>query len=87
VQLFFEQIVSFFLSTFFLVLVVLWALLVHLYQQLRRLLRPTPSKVFDWDKPEYAKEKVVREVQPYATAVGFEIIDEQVETADGFYLR
>ena len=77
------------ISSFFLCLVVAWACLARLSHEIPRWLKkPVNPPTFHWDKPEYVKnEKVVKDVQTYARAVGFEIINEQVETGDGYYLR
>jgi len=87
-DLFVGQFISFFISSFFLSLVVAWASLARLSAELPRWLRPVKPATFPWDNPDYyKKEKVVKDVQSYARAVGFDILDEQVETADGYYLR
>jgi lysosomal acid lipase/cholesteryl ester hydrolase len=87
-DLYVGQFISFLISSFFLSLVVAWACLARLSLELPRWLRPVKPATFPWDKPEYFKtEKVVKDVQTYAEAVGLQILDEQVETADGYYLR
>ncbi|KAE8223226.1 hypothetical protein CF319_g3721 [Tilletia indica] len=49
---------------------------------------PKPSWERDWDDaPRWKKEKLVKDVRYYAGSCGFEIVNEQVETQDGFYLR
>lgn len=43
---------------------------------------------FPWDNRErWRNEEYVKDVRYYARAVGLDIIDEQVETDDGYYLR
>ena len=87
-DLYIGQCISFFISSFFLLLVVAWAWLACLSHELPRWLRSVKPVTFPWDKPEHFKtEKVVKDVQTYAKAAGFEILNEQVETADGYYLR
>lgn len=45
-------------------------------------------KVFEWDDhAKYRKERNTRDVQYYAREAGFDIVDEEVETEDGFVLR
>ncbi|CAD6892196.1 unnamed protein product [Tilletia controversa] len=49
---------------------------------------PKPTWERDWDDaPRWKKEKLVKDVRYYANSCGFEIVNEQVETDDGFYLR
>lgn len=68
--------------------VVAWASLLHLYHRMPARFRPEQPQQYEWDNPQLAKtEKVVKYVQPYAQAIGLDIIDEQVETADGYILR
>ena len=86
-SLFFDQAISFLISSFFLSIVVLWACLVHIFNIILNSLRASPSKVFHWDQAPETPEKVTKEVAYYARAVGFDIQDETVETEDGFYLR
>lgn len=81
IQLQAAQAFSILVSSFFLFGVVIWAFAAEIYTS-----QSVSRKVFDWDNSEF-EEKIVKEVQPYARAAGFEIIDEQVETADGYYLR
>jgi len=41
-----------------------------------------------WDQPEHhEKESVVNNIGYYACQVGLDIVDEEVETADGYLLR
>ncbi|GJJ07797.1 hypothetical protein Clacol_002002 [Clathrus columnatus] len=76
------------ISSTFLICVTFWATAVHFYRRIPAWLRPVEPRRFEWDNPQLAKtEKVVKQVYAYAQAVNFEIIDEQVETADGYFLR
>lgn len=76
------------LSSFFLLLVVVWALAVRLLAAIPKLLAPTIIEQKEWDDPKrWNKEKLVKDVRYYATSCGFEIINETVETQDGYYLR
>lgn len=73
-------------------LVVGWAMLADFSAHLPRFLRrvaPVEPANFPWDKPKYYKEKCVKDVGYYARQAGegYEIVDEEVETEDGFYLR
>ncbi|KAK0522178.1 hypothetical protein OC834_006378 [Tilletia horrida] len=49
---------------------------------------PPTNKDREWDDHKrWKKEKLVKDVRYYASTCGFEIVNEQVETEDGFYLR
>jgi len=42
----------------------------------------------EWDDaPRWKREKLVKDVRYYASTCGFEIVNEQTETEDGFFLR
>ena len=44
--------------------------------------------IYTWDRPEHRdKESVVNDIGYYARQVGLDIVDEEVETADGYLLR
>lgn len=86
--LFFAQFLSNILCSSFLLCVVAWASAVSLYRRVPTWIRPVKPRQLEWDNPQLAKtEKVTKQVQAYAQAIGFNIIDEQVETADGYFLR
>ena len=100
--LFASQLLSFFVSALFLNAVVLWALLADLSNRLilpawlpcpfLRRKSPLPVKPvsFPWDDPaRWRKEKCTKDVRYYARSAGegYDIVDEEVETEDGFYLR
>lgn len=82
------QLVANALSSGFLILVVIWALSVRFLAQLPKLFTQSPIDVKAWDDPRrWAKEDLVKDVRYYAKQCGFEIINETVETQDGYYLR
>ena len=63
-----------------------WALLATipaLYRDLRKV-----KDAFEWDDhAKYQKERNTDNVRYYAQEAGFDIVDEEVETEDGFLLR
>ncbi|KAN0062337.1 hypothetical protein ACQY0O_005219 [Thecaphora frezii] len=76
------------LSSFFLILVVTWALSVRLVSSLPNFFTPQIVELKEWDDaPRWKKEKLVKDVRYYAASCGFEIRNETVETQDGYYLR
>lgn len=81
------QTLSFIISSLFLVLVVGWALLCSIPDVIRRA-RKEPE-VFEWDghAKYHGKERNTKNVRYYAQEAGFDIVDEVVETEDGFLLR
>ncbi|PWZ01216.1 alpha/beta-hydrolase [Testicularia cyperi] len=87
-RLFVTQSAANILSSFFLVLVVIWALSVRFLSAIPKLLSPSEIELKEWDEPKrWAKEKLVKDVRYYASTCGFEIKNETVETQDGYYLR
>ena len=51
-------------------------------------IRQEQPKVYTWDRPEHRKkESVVNDIGYYACQVSLDIVDEEVETADGYLLR
>ncbi|PWN48487.1 alpha/beta-hydrolase [Violaceomyces palustris] len=91
-RLFFSQAAANVTSSFFLVLVVNWALSVRLLSAIPAYLSSSRADdeggKADWDDPpRWAKEKLVKDVRYYAKNCGFEIVNETVETQDGYYLR
>jgi lysosomal acid lipase/cholesteryl ester hydrolase len=86
IALYFGQSLSFIVSSFSLILVVGWALLATipaLYRDLRKV-----KDAFEWDDhAKYQKERNTDNVRYYAQEAGFDIVDEEVETEDGFLLR
>jgi lysosomal acid lipase/cholesteryl ester hydrolase len=82
--LYFGQSFSFIISSFCLILVVCWALLAYVPDLFRRKKR----EAFEWDDhAKYRKEKNTHDVRYYAQEAGFDIVNEEVETEDGFLLR
>lgn len=59
-------------------------LITYIPRALSRPPRPTPS----WDTPHrWLTEKLTKDPKYYARNCGFDIVEEQVETKDGYYLR
>lgn len=76
------------LSSFFLVLVVVWALSVRLLAAVPKFFAPSVAEQKQWDDPKrWRNEKLVKDVRYYAAQCGFEIRNETVETQDGYFLR
>lgn len=66
----------------------MWAFFHRLRKQVPVWIRREQPIVYSWDQPEHPKkERVVNDVSYYARQVGFDIVDEEVETADGYLLR
>ena len=66
----------------------MWAFLHRLQRGVPAWFRRGQPKVYSWERPEYRKkERVVNDVSYYARQVGFDIVEEEVETADGYLLR
>ncbi|SNX87939.1 related to YEH1 - steryl ester hydrolase [Melanopsichium pennsylvanicum] len=87
-RLFVTQTTANVLSSFFLLLVIVWALSVRLLAAIPKFFAPSVKKQKEWDDPKrWGKEKLVKDVRYYAAACGFEIINETVETQDGYHLR
>lgn len=75
-------------SSIILLAVVAIGLTVRMAGMLPRYLMRKPSKVYEWeDNERWKTEKLVKSPQYYARNCGFDIVDEQVETKDGYYLR
>jgi lysosomal acid lipase/cholesteryl ester hydrolase len=90
INLFINQSISFVLSTFFLTLVVGWAMGSELSRVLPRWLSSGEAKKFPWDDERYWKKegrKISKEPRDYARQVGMDIENQTVETEDGYYLR
>lgn len=76
------------LSSFFLILVVIWALSVRLLAAVPKFFGPNIVEEKEWDDPQkWKNEDLVKDVRYYAAKAGFEIVNETVETEDGYYLR
>jgi lysosomal acid lipase/cholesteryl ester hydrolase len=90
INLFINQSISYVLSTFFLTLVVGWAMGSELSRVLPRWLSRGEAKKFPWDDERYWKKegrKISKEPRDYARQVGMDIENQTVETEDGYYLR
>ncbi|CAO1613999.1 unnamed protein product [Jaminaea pallidilutea] len=83
------QLIANTLSSVFLILVVIWALSVRFLAQFPRIFSPAqPEVIQEWDDPDrWGKEGLVKDVRYYARSCGFDIVNETVETADGYFLR
>lgn len=90
IKLFYTQLVANLISAGFLILIVVWALasrslgyiLARLHGQVQ-VRHPRP-----WDEPEkWKNEKLVRDVKYYARSCGYDIVDQEVITQDGYKLR
>lgn len=89
-NLLFIQTVSVILSTYFLILVVLWAVAAELAKWLPKWIWPDRPRKFPWDDEEYWKKegrKVSKDPAFYAKQVGMDIEHQTVETDDGYYLK
>lgn len=91
-RLFVNQAFSMVISTAFLLAVVVYALIVEIYQfgpkVVRRLLGIDRDKMYDWDDAKHwKKEKVTKDPKDYARNCGMEIEEQTIVTDDGFYLR
>ena len=83
-----SQLLANVLSSFFLILVVLWALSVRLLTAIPRFFSSSRQQAYSWDDHErWSKEHLVKDVRYYAENCGFKIVNETVETQDGYYLR
>jgi len=88
IRLFATQTLSLIISSFFLTFVVIWASFHRLRKQVPAWIRREQPNVYIWDRPEHhKKERIVNDVGYYARQVGLDIVDEDVETADGYLLR
>ena len=90
VKLLWTQTVSNTISTCFLLFIVLWALasrsLNYLIAAALGRLRLRPSR--SWDNPDrWKNEELVKDVKYYAKSCGYQIIDQEVVTEDGYKLR
>lgn len=92
-KLFWLQLFANAASAAFLVLIVIWALTARFFQGAYRVARglSVPRHRREWDTDEaraYRKtEKVVKDIQYYARRCGFDIIEQTVETKDGYLLK
>ncbi|OWT37789.1 lipid particle protein [Cryptococcus neoformans var. grubii Br795] len=89
-NLLFVQTTSIILSTYFLVLVVLWAVAAEMAKCLPKWIWPERPRKFPWDDEEYWKKEgktVSKDPAFYAKQVGMDIEHQTVETEDGYYLK
>jgi hypothetical protein len=90
VRLAFNQAVSFGLSTFFLLGVVIYAMTVEAVYAIPTLLRPSKDPKYAWDNDKYWRregKKISKEPKDYAQQIGLDIENQTVETEDGYFLR
>ena len=89
-NLFWTQTVAVTISTGFLLLIVIWALLSRglRYVSLQIRGKQQPRHPRHWDKPERWKhEKLVKDVKYYARNCGYDIEDQTIVTQDGYEMR
>lgn len=83
-----SQTLAVFISSVLLLTVVCVGLVTRLITFVPRTLSRPPRPNPSWDEPErWKNELLVKSPQYYARNCGFDIVDEQVETEDGFFLR
>ncbi|ORY78857.1 Alpha/Beta hydrolase protein [Leucosporidium creatinivorum] len=93
IRLFFLQLFANAASAAFLVLIVVWALssrgLNASVAYLRGEVDIRRRRPWDTDehRAQYAREKVVKDIQYYANQCGFDVIEQTVETKDGYLLK
>ncbi|KIM27300.1 hypothetical protein M408DRAFT_330180 [Serendipita vermifera MAFF 305830] len=80
---------SFWISSTFLILVVMWATAARLIAVIPKWFKGTKPHVYAWDEnaKHWEKENVVKDIAYYARHCGYDIKDETVETQDGYFLR
>jgi lysosomal acid lipase/cholesteryl ester hydrolase len=90
INLFINQTISIVVSTFFLAIVTSWAVGNELIRALPKWIRGNKGKKFIWDDEKYWRKegkKISKEPRDYARQVGMDIVDQRVETEDGYYLK
>jgi lysosomal acid lipase/cholesteryl ester hydrolase len=93
VRLFWRQLFSNAASTGFLILIVVWALGSRaLHAILKRLRGESDDRTRrSWDTDEsrakYKNEQVVKDIRYYAQQCGFDVLEQTVETKDGYLLK
>ncbi|KAM0789005.1 hypothetical protein ACM66B_003073 [Microbotryomycetes sp. NB124-2] len=93
VRLFFLQLFANLASSGFLLLIVVWALAARAVQATVRHFKGIrePRERRPWQTEEYEarykNEKVVKDIQYYANECGFDVIEQTVETKDGYLLK
>ncbi|KAI7937917.1 hypothetical protein MJO28_014837 [Puccinia striiformis f. sp. tritici] len=100
-RLFCLQLFSHIISNLILVVIVIYALIKRLITKIIATIIPSSSSHHqehskkkkqehprDWDQPtKFKKEKVTKDFHYYAQQAGFEIIEQTVETLDGYFLQ
>ncbi|POW10141.1 hypothetical protein PSHT_08864 [Puccinia striiformis] len=100
-RLFCLQLFSHTISNLILVVIVIYALIKRLITKIIATIIPSSSSHHqehskkkkqehprDWDQPtKFKKEKVTKDFHYYAQQAGFEIIEQTVETLDGYFLQ
>lgn len=93
VKLFFLQLLSNTASTAFLVFIILWALASRFLAAIVRTLKGQHADRTrrEWDtdeaQAERKKEKVTKDIRYYALKCGFDVVEQTVETKDGYLLK
>jgi len=90
VRLAFNQLVSFGLSTFFLLGVVMWAMAAEALYAIPNFFKRVKAPKYEWDDDRYWRregKKISKEPRDYARQIGLDIENQTVETEDGYYLR
>ena len=86
-RLFLTQLGTNAISTLFLILIVIWALSSRALAYLTTPRKPKEPQR-PWDQPDkWRHEHLVKDVKYYAAKCGYKIVDQTVETEDGYYLR
>lgn len=81
-----SQALSFVISSSFLIMAVSWAIFASIPMLVGSFWRK--RETFEWDDhKKYRNEKNTKDVRYYARQAGFDIVDEEVKTDDGFLLR
>ncbi|GAA5922259.1 hypothetical protein JCM1841_001385 [Sporobolomyces salmonicolor] len=92
-KLFFLQLFANAASAAFLLLIIVWALASQgLHSLVRWMKRISPDRARrEWDTDEmrakYENERVVKDIRYYARSCGFDVIEQTVETKDGYLLK
>ncbi|CEQ42651.1 SPOSA6832_04487 [Sporobolomyces salmonicolor] len=92
-KLFFLQLFANAASAAFLLLILVWALASQgLHSLVRWMKRISPDRARrEWDTDEmrakYENERVVKDIRYYARSCGFDVIEQTVETKDGYLLK
>lgn len=93
IKLFFLQLFANAASAAFLALIVVWALSARGSNAVMKWLRGEKDirDRRDWDTDQlrlkYANERVVKDIQYYANQCGFDVIEQTIETKDGYLLK